>query len=218
MEKIVSFSKEIMFDTNIYEISSISLEHNLSLKDVNLISGEFIISGSYKITEASFNIDEFNYNLPFDISIDNKYNTSNVTVDINDFYYEIIDNKILSVNIEVSIDGLEEVENILNIKEDVRDSEFIESSESIVNEEIEPNDLDDSKQIFKQTINEPITSIFDDLDCNENYVTYKVHIVSENDTTESIIQKYETSLTLLKQYNNLSDIKIGDKIIIPTNE
>ena len=218
MEKIVSFSKEIMFDTNIYEISSISLEHNLSLKDDNLISGEFIISGSYKITEASFNIDEFNYNLPFDISIDNKYNTSNVTVDINDFYYEIIDNKILSVNIEVSIDGLEEVENILNIKEDVRDSEFIESSESIVNEEIEPNDLDDSKQIFKQTINEPITSIFDDLDCNENYVTYKVHIVSENDTTESIIQKYETSLTLLKQYNNLSDIKIGDKIIIPTNE
>ena len=33
MKKIIPFSKEIEFNTNIYEINSISLEHNLKIKD-----------------------------------------------------------------------------------------------------------------------------------------------------------------------------------------
>ena len=60
------------------------------------------------MTEASLNVDPFEYKLPFDISIDKKYDTENIDVDINDFYYEVTNNKILSVNIEVVINGLEE--------------------------------------------------------------------------------------------------------------
>ena len=46
---------------------------------------------------------------------------------------------------------------------------------------------------------------------------YKIYIVKENDTIESIISKYSVSKELLDSYNDLSDIKLGDKIIIPTN-
>ncbi len=108
MEKIIPFKKDIEFES-ISEIKSISLEHTLSNKD-NLISGSFIISGTYKMTEVSLNIDEFNFNLPFKISIDSKYDTENIQLDINDFYYEVIDSKILSVSIEVKIDNLKEKE------------------------------------------------------------------------------------------------------------
>ena len=108
MKKIVPFKKDIEFDSNIAEISSISLEHTLKLKEENLVSGEFIISGTYKMTEASLSVDSFEYKLPFDISIDKKYDTKNIDVDINDFYYEVINNKILSISIEVVLDSLEE--------------------------------------------------------------------------------------------------------------
>lgn len=209
MKKIVPFKKDIALNTNIYEIKSISLEHSLSLKEKNIVEGKFIISGSYKMTDTSTSTDEFNYKLPFEIQIDEKYETKDLTVDINDFYYELIDNKILSVNIEIVIDNLEEKK--LDIKEELREeikkTNQIENSEtSNLNEEI------------KEERNEIITSIFDDMNNNENYVTYKVHIVTENDTVESIIQKYKVSENILNSYNDLSNIKIGDKIIIPAND
>ena len=195
MNKIVPFKKEINFDS-IYQINSISLEHNLSLKENNIIKGNFILSGNYKVTEASINIDNFNFELPFEINIDSKYNTDNILVDINDFYYEIINNDKLSINIEVIIENLEEKEekmqerNIIDIEEETLDEENIKEVETI----------------------------FDGLDTNEKYVTYKVHIMTENDTIDQIIKKYETKKSILEDYNNLLDLKIGDKIIIPTND
>ena len=39
MKKIISFIKDIKFNTKIYEISSISLEHNLAIDDVVVTSG-----------------------------------------------------------------------------------------------------------------------------------------------------------------------------------
>ena len=154
------------------------------------------MSGNYKVTEASINIDNFNFELPFEINIDSKYNTDNILVDINDFYYEIINNDKLSINIEVIIENLEEKEekmeerNIIDIEEETLDEENIKEVETI----------------------------FDGLDTNEKYVTYKVHIMTENDTIDQIIKKYETKKSILEDYNNLLDLKIGDKIIIPTND
>lgn len=146
MKKIIPFRKELSFDSKIYEISSISLEHTLKLKEDNQISGEFIISGTYKLTEASINVDPFEYILPFSISIDKKYDTKNIDVDINDFYYELSSNQILSVNIEVVIDGLEEKEEIFVTKEKTvipneteDDREELETEEKIeTKENIEP--------------------------------------------------------------------------------
>ena len=219
MKKIVPFKKDITLETNISEISSISLEHTLKLKEENLVSGEFIISGTYKMTEASLNIDSFEYKLPFDISIDQKYDTTDLDVDINDFYYEVTNGEILSINIEVVLDGLEEkpekeesrvteekVETLEDTREEIQQNQTVQivSNEEMTNEEVDTDNT--------------VKSIFEDLDENERYAVYKVHIVTENDTTESIIQEYEINREDLEAYNDLTDLKIGDKLIIPSHE
>lgn len=218
MNKIVPFKKDITFENNIAEISSISLEHTLKLKEENLVSGEFIISGTYKMTEASLNVDPFEYKLPFDISIDRKYNTKDINVDINDFYYEVINNEILSVNIEVILNGLEEKdkekeENILSEEietlDDIREETINNEQTQIVNN-IENNE--------ETKMENNVKTIFEDLDENERYAVYKVHIVTENDTIESISSEYNVNKEDLEAYNDLSELKIGDKLIIPTNE
>lgn len=215
MRKIIPFKKDIELETNIAEISSISLEHTLKLKEENLVSGEFIVSGTYKITEASLNVNPFEYKLPFDISIDKKYDTTNIDVDINDFYYEIINNQILEVNIEVVLEGLEEKseeeERILTeekIETLNENEEETNQKETNIQENIEEN----------REIDTNVKSIFNDLDENERYSIYKVHIVTENDTTESIISEYDITREELEAYNDLTDLKIGDKLIIPSHE
>lgn len=205
MNKIVPFNKEIEFES-IQQITSISLEHIITANEKNTIKGNFIVSGTYKITQTSINLDEFNFELPFEINIDKKYSTDDITVDINDFYYEIKNDKILSLNIELTIDNLEEKE----VKMDNREI-------SNINEEIEGKETnEDSKEIEDEK--EKIETIFDDLDCNEKYVTYKVHIMNENDTIETIIKEYNVKRSTLEDYNNLLELKKGDKIIIPSND
>lgn len=215
MRKIIPFKKDIEFETNIAEISSISLEHTLKLKEENLVSGEFIVSGTYKITEASLNVDPFEYKLPFDISIDKKYDTTNIDVDINDFYYEIINNQMLEVNIEVVLEGLEEKseeeERILTEEK----IETLNENEEETNQK-ETNIQENTEE--NREIDTNVKSIFNDLDENERYSIYKVHIVTENDTTESIISKYDITREELEAYNDLTDLKIGDKLIIPSHE
>ena len=47
------------------------------------------------------------------------------------------------------------------------------------------------------------------------YVTYKIYIVKENDTLDTILETYNVDKEELSKYNVLDSIKIGDKIIIP---
>lgn len=207
MKKVVPFKKDISFDTNIALVNSISLEHFVNKKSDGLISGNFLISGDYKMSDTSISLDNFEYELPFNINVDKKYNIDEASVDINDFYYEVINNKILSVNIELLIDDIKEVEVESRMSETLGAESKADStvnSDRCVEDEVVTNDK--------------TKSIFDNLDENESYCVYKVHIVTENDTTESIIQSYGVSRELLADYNDLSDIKLGDKIIVPTNE
>ncbi len=244
MKKIIPFKKEIVFKTNLSEITSISLEHNLQKKDNNIINGNFVVSGNYKVNETSINTERFSYDLPFDINVDEKYMLDNVVIDIDDFYYEIINNKSLEVNIDVLIDHLEEkplieekeiikeekedVSNIMEIeKEDADIMERCIEAEDILSsleekdekKEKEPENVvrDDKKiEVVEQKSVTKINSLFDNLDSStETYKTYKVCIMRAGDTIESVLQKYTITKEELEIYNNLSDIKIGDKLIIP---
>lgn len=219
MKKIVPFKKDIPFKTNLYEVTSISLEHSLHKED-NEIVGNFIISGEYRITETSINTEKFSYDLPFNIDVDSKYNIDNVDIDINDFYYEILDNKSLVINIEVKLDHIEE---ILIERKDIMEDLIDPSFEDILNEDInnEPvleevtNNVVKEEKQDKRCIEEEVKSLFSNMDSSDTYVSYKVYIVRENDTIESIMEKYSITSDELESYNNLNDIKLGDKIIIP---
>ena len=107
MKNIIPFKKDVIFKTNLSEITSISLENTLNLKD-ETISGDFIISGEYKVTDKSTSVEPFNLNIPFEIVLDDRFETSKATIDIDDFYYEIVNNNVLSVSIDVLVDHLQE--------------------------------------------------------------------------------------------------------------
>lgn len=210
MKKLVPFKKDIKFKTNIYEITSISLEHTLKRKD-NTITGELIISGDYKINSSSTNTDNFKFNLPFDIQVGDNYILDEVVVDIDDFYYEVQNENTLKVVISISLDKLKEKElPVIEEKEIERSNEIIEKIEEMDDKNME--NIKEERCIEE----EDIGSLFEIKEKDEKFSTYKVYIVREGDTIESIMSKYSVNRELLDNYNDLSEIKIGDKIIIPS--
>lgn len=222
MKKLIPFKKEMLFKTNVNEITSISLEHDLNSKAENLISGNFYINGEYKITDNSINTEIFEFTLPCDISLDEKYILDKIKIDIDDFYYEIINSNILKVSIDVAIDNLEEKEEIL-IEENRDIVEDVEILSTPVEElekslEIERDDkMEENERCIEDEDIDNVKSIFGNFtDNKETYKTYKVYIVREGDTLEAILQKYTISKELLEKYNNLNEINLGDKIIIPS--
>lgn len=194
MKKIIPFKKEIPFN-NIHEILSISLEHNLKKNTNNFITGEFVISGDYRMTDISVNTENFEFKLPFDIELDEKYIIDNAVIDIDDFYYEILNSNTLVINIDVLLDRIEEKEEVIEIMPKI--------------EKVEPIKIEvEVPEVKKEE------KIIDDKD----FVTYKIYIIKEGDGVENILKNYNVSRELLEEYNDLNDLKIGDKIIIPVDE
>lgn len=215
MKKTIPLKKELTFKSNLAEITSIALDHDLNLEN-DVIKGNLVISGSYKINDVSVNTEEFKYTIPVNIEMSNRYVLNDMTIDIDDFYYEIVDNNILSVSIEIGLDHLKEVEDIIPpIK---YEKEIIEP---VINETIKLEERKiEEKEVVEQNSRmntEDVKSLFDSFDdSNETYATYNVCIIKESDTVESVLLKYGITRELLEQYNDLSDIKIGDKLIIPS--
>lgn len=228
MKKLVPFKKEIIFKSNLEEITSISLEHSLNIEDEHLISGEFIISGEYRMNDNSVNTEAFSFNIPFDIHMDEKYVLDKAIIDINDFYYEIINSKVLEVNIEVSIDKLEEklIEEIELIdeprvvhyfeEESPKEDNAYEEDKIESKEETERiTEMENIKEENRCVEEEGVKSLFDSVTHEEEYATYKVCIVREGDSIENIMNRYSITKEQIELYNDLNDVKIGDKLIIP---
>ena len=288
MHEIVSFTKDIEFKTMINKITSISLEHTLMLSGSDSIKGDFIVSGTYKMTAASQLENDFSYKIPVDIVMDDKYDLTNLVIDIDDFTYEVVDEEILRVNIDLLLDKLE-LKKVEEVKEDEKEKEednlvtlddlFMESD---TKEKLELDDLDshsekeitdkadaiikdekaseenrdseekmtlndvesveNEKEVQSIAVNSVDTenikkektilvknesddmkthgaSLFSSFDSStETYSTYSIYIVRENDSIENIMTKYNTTREQLEEYNDLSDMKIGSKIIIPSNK
>ena len=238
MKSIIPFEKEIVFKSNVSEITSISLEHEINI-DVNLVSGNFIISGDYKISDSSKTVEKFDLKIPLEINLDEKFDTEKAEVDIDDFYYEIINNSILKVCIDVLIDKLEEKEvkeedlidmdrniNIIDevsekveeVKEKIVDK-VKDIGENITNKITDKVTEDIADKVVDKTDEQTkkIKSLFTNMDSSDIYVSYNIYIIREGDTVETILNKYDITDEELKKYNDLSDLKIGDKIVIPNN-
>lgn len=210
MNEIVSFTKEIDLNNSIDKIVSISLEHTISYDKDSSIRGDLIVSGSFRQNKVTLIDTPFSYKIPIDIELDSKYDLSNIVIDIDDFTYEVIDNK-LKVNVDLILDKLElkkEEDELVKVND-----LFLESDSK---EELE---VSISKEEEKEK--EPVISndsLFTNLSSSiETYITYKIYIMKENDSLESIMDKYQVSRTQLEEYNDLNEIKPGTKLIIPNS-
>lgn len=239
MNCIVPFTKDIKFKTNIGEILSVSLEHEYTANNSEIL-GNFIITGDYKAHEVSVNKEHFEHVLPFSVELTTRIDSDSIDFSIEDFTYEIVDKDTLRVNIEYSINALE-VPNVEEVKEELNfddllaeiDREEEEKEEQV--EEVETPVLEESKnveetkedekedlrddemieevtQVDESTQNTIIESV---TDADDLYVTYKIHIMQENDTVEAICTKYNISGSTLGEYNDITNLATGDKVVIP---
>ena len=232
MKQIVPFKKELPFKTKVSDITSISLERDIKVTDEGVVTGTFYITGDYKMNEGSINREKFSFDLPFDITLDPRYDISTVNTDIEDFYYDIKNEDTLKVNIDLFIeadylpepieDKKEEEQEAEEVIEDNKDEELVDVIE--LNDRstaIDKVDTDRTNVIDNNKIEEDSDSssieqdLFSNLDNTETYTTYYVYIVKEEDTIDKIITRYSITKEDLEYYNDIADIKVGDKIIIP---
>lgn len=233
MKQIIPFVKDISLAPKIYEVTSIALEHNLKMENSDSVVGSFTVSGKYRINNISINEEVFEENIPFDITLDSKYDASKVTIDIDDFYYEIINDEFLRVHIDVLVDNLvyekkevekpkeiikeerEEISTIINERNDDLMNDNVNLSDKkedilIREEDVKTSKKDEERE--SDITNKIETGLFDK---EEKYITYKVHIVRDTETIDEITTKYNVSKEELEKYNDLNNIVLGTKIIIP---
>ena len=229
MHEIVSFSKEIEFKNMIDKITSISLDHTLALEDGSNIRGDFIVSGSYKMTAASQIENKFSYKIPVDIEVDSKYDLSNLAIDIDDFTYEIINEEILKVNIDLLLDKLEIKEKlVLNDKksEDSNDDlvvgddlfmekddkkdlsiPFIDRDDSIINNSENNSESNDTltKEVddaFNKINNElKINADNIDVACDNKKDMDEKAILGDNDSSPSLFSSFDSSNETYSTYS-----------------
>lgn len=248
MKQIIPFKKDLPFKTKVSEITSISLEREINVDEEGIVSGVFHITGDYKMNEGSINRENFSFDLPFDITLDPRYDIKTVTSDIEDFYYDVLNEDTLKVNIDLFVEAqyLPEKEFMEEEREEVEEPKKIEiqsipydaeCDDRECNEKEEKKDVQVKEDIIKEkedrleiktiqpktkddiedmdTMPALAEDLFSNLDDTETYTTYYVYIVKEDDTIDKILTKYGVSKEDLELYNNISEIKPGDKVIVP---
>ena len=230
MKGTIPFKKDILFKTKVAELEEIYINHEISDRSSGAISGNFTINGNYKMNIDSNYLEPFTYNVPFDIALDDRYDSKGIEIIIKDFKHQLIDNEILRVFIDVELDGLIEIEDLYQEEERLEtEIEVAKEIEEELNIETEV-ELADTKTDVETTINiEPETEIEEDLThevntifnnlnhTEETYSTYNVYTLGNEESLETIINKYHTDLDTLARYNSLESIKPGSKLIFPIN-
>ena len=200
MHKIISFKKEITFNNSIEEIVSISVDDKLELDNLK-IKGNFVIEGEYLTVSRN---ESFHFEIPYLGYLEDEYDTNGSTIKVDDFYYEIVEPNKLALSIDILVDDLK-VKKLINeevVEEDIREAEIVETTKEDI---LEDKSEEREKVIFKE-------------DYAEAYMTYRIYIVREGDTIESILDKYGLSLDELSKYNVINELNIGDKLIIPNEK
>jgi len=142
----IPFTKDILFEKKVSEITSISLEHEITTED-NLLKGNFIVSGDFKSHEVSVNKEPFSYLLPFEIELAEEVDKDTIEFMIDDFTYEVVDNSILRVNIDFNV-----IADKKEIEEQEEESIFRDASELFGDEEkLEENEENRKVEELEET-------------------------------------------------------------------
>ena len=239
MNEVYTLDRDFLFKSKIFEITSISVEQNSKI-DGSTISGDFIVSGSYRLHEISINKEDFSFKVPFKHELPSNINLDTVKLDISDFNYNFNNLDELSVHIEYIVTAEEGVkvfesedklDDFLNEqkKQDVDIIDLRSTPIELPNEIMMPiaKDEKESSTDNKEVNITPNENKQDKIDENmiinsingeDEYVLYHVHTVGISDSIESITKKYNISVNTLKEYNTFDTLELNMKLIIPNEE
>jgi len=262
MNCIIPFTKDIKFKTNISEIVSISLEHEYTVNDTELL-GNFLVTGEYKTHEVSINKEKFEFVLPFSVMLTAKVDRDTLDFNIEDFTYEVLQNNVLKVDIEYSVKASEieeEASNVVFEREDGYDEKEVEELLEELGENVEQEEerkeeekieeineveevekvekveesqdvvLEAKEKIVEEQVKKEVEEVEEKRDVPEEeketilhsvssekdeFVTYHIHILKDGENMELISSMYNVSISVLEEYNDLTNVSLGMKIIIP---
>lgn len=208
MNLIIPFEKKVKFDTPISEICSISLEHEITKNDGEIL-GNFLITGTYKEHELSINKTDFSFTLPFSVELTTRVDLSSLDMSIDNFTYDL-EGSDLDIKIDYVIDAqdLKEEPVFERVEQDIEPITLIEEEKENENEIKEEINNNDEREIKSETI---INSV----NAEDDFISYHIHIVSNGESLESIALKYHITKEEIETINNITTIEENDKLLIP---
>ncbi len=214
MNLIIPFEKKVKFSGPVKEICSISLEHEIT-KNEGEILGNFLVSGTYKEYELSVNKQDFNFTLPFSVDISNRVDLSSIEFSIDNFTYNL-DNDELDIKIDYVVEGTEMKEEVAfeRVPESPSIESLLDEKKEPLEETTEKNEIIEEKEdrIDNDKITNVVTSM---MDTEDDFMTYHIHIVKKEETLEMICEHYHISMEDVMKINNISAVEENDKLLIP---
>lgn len=247
MEIIKKINKEITFNHNISEITSICMDIEYEQDETNLV-GNLNLEGDYISSEEISMSEDFKYKLDFNFPLDAEIEDETLKVAIDDFTYDIDQDKLI-INVELKINYEEavnedrvEFDKFLDDKEidlqgfldnikisEEEKSENFEKFEEMIEEQKMPSKTmneyltgelgNGSANIEKNSdsvhIENSLIDISNEINEGDEYITYHIYIVNDTDTLETIANRYHINADIIKEYNEIENIKGGMKLVIP---
>lgn len=239
MQIIKKINRELEFNYNISEITSICMDIDYKVNG-NVLSGVLNLEGDYVSSNFEDTREDFDKKLDFSIDLDENIDTNTVKVEIDDFTYSIDQNKLI-VNVDLSLsyefvlfdekkefdkfiesreidtNTLEEIKKVEEVREVEEDNEgtceIEEQEEKLESEEVV--DSKDNEEIDEEQRNIEESIIDMASNFNDDFITYHIYIVNDVDTLDGIAEKYHISIDIIKEYNNIENLKSGMKLVIP---
>lgn len=228
MNQKIEFKKDCMLKTYVSSITDISLTHDYKILD-DTIEGYFDVTGSYKVTMSSVETESFMFTIPFTIALSSLIDKDTIDLKLSDFNYSVekdvlhlkmfLDMDYQEIEIKEDTKDNEEIDNMINDLIDKESTTDIKSPSEFHNEVMLDNVLDSKEEVStKEKVSEKnFNTIFNEVK-ESNFSKYKVYIMRSEDTLESILVKYNVTMDEIKEYNDIDNINIGSKIVIPYNK
>lgn len=228
MNQKIEFKKDCMLKTYVSSITDISLTHDYKILD-DTIEGYFDVTGSYKVTMSSVETEDFMFTIPFTIALSSLIDKDTIDLKLSDFNYSVekdvlhlkmfLDMDYQEIEIKEEVEDSEEIDNMINDLMDKESTTDIKSPSEFHNEVMLDNVIDSKEEVStKEKVSEKnFNTIFNEVK-ESNFSKYKVYIMRSEDTLESILVKYNVTMDEIKEYNDIDNINIGSKIVIPYNK
>ena len=228
MNQKIEFKKDCMLKTYVSSITDISLTHDYKILD-DTIEGYFDVTGSYKVTMSSVETESFMFTIPFTIALSSLIDKDTIDLKLSDFNYSVekdvlhlkmfLDMDYQEIEVKEDTEDNEEIDNMINDLMDKESTTNIKSPSEFHNEVMLDNVIDSKEEVStKEKVSEKnFNTIFNEVK-ESNFSKYKVYIMRSEDTLESILVKYNVTMDEIKEYNDIDNINIGSKIVIPYNK
>lgn len=143
--------------------------------------------------------------------IENNLNKENISAEEKSSYHnlKISNNEAQNQNLEKFILN----DNLIRECDSEKNSE--QKNDIVLNTEDFPKNKQINKSAPQQEETENVGSLFSSFkDSDETFSTYSVYILRNEETVETIIEKYKITREELEKYNDLTNLSIGTKIIV----